>query len=1702
MSKEGVVFYYQSHAHMMLPVWCALHGQTVELFHEQRVCFSLKGAKIMMVSSEEYNLPPELLQTYKYSIMIKPVSDEEKVFFFCDELMFKRWTKYINDSVEGKDLEGSSFTLSQRDSKTFQKMSKIKVLFAGAEHLLHDEIGTIFNEISLNTTKEGNVLMKQKVGLKKKYLPVYIVVSPPLLLIFQSQNDYKNIKPFAILNLLNITVKLSDHHENTIILQGKKNLFFKTGFDNKKLYYYKDLCCFCIEKDQLSSWMTIIKATVDLVWRVWGAMMSAQPFDPSLFGSVNESSVDSEEDRKDQQNQTIPIIDSIGSSRMKKTQKEQRGLNKINSFDEVVEKKRKEDLEKLKKAKEELSKLEEEKIAAEKEKEEANEKVQKLEEEMREKKIEIEKLKVEREESFRLLKGQKEQSLCEIQRVEQEKEKKIKEEVEKAHHLREKEFEELLKRIKELEAINLENEYNKDEIKKKCLEISNIQEEKEELILSIQEIKEENEKRIKEIKNLQENKEENVRIFEEMKKEIEEREKELIIERKQEIELQNEVQRITNKSNNDVEKLTNQIEVLQKEINNQRSLLQEIEEKNKFFNNEIKEAKIKEQQTKEFFTEEMNQITKKGEEERNRIMKENVIMKEEIEKLNKEKEEINEKYNKKEIENEGDKEKLKNEIQKREEIENDKTSLQNQIFQLKKIIEELEEGNNSNTNKINVLTEECSKKDIEIENIKKEFEQEIKNEREKQIKGKEEEIIKIKEEMKMAEENYKNNISTIITKKDLEIYQLKEEEQNKEKEIDILTNQKEIISNELITKKEENEILKEKINETLKELKEKEESNNQYQQINEEMKEKLKEKENEIKIKEEKITNKEKEMEELKNNCNKLEKENEKRFKEKINELNKEIEEQKKNIKNIKEEEYLFADIILDNEEIKELKEEMIHSKLNRKMIEFIKKKEMEQLINDKKDLEIQLSKYQIENQKIKNQNDELKKINQTKENEKVLLNEINEILQNKINELKEKDKIQEDENNKLQSEITNYSKTITSLTEKIELCKTENTKIENKIQQKENEIEEIKKEKEIALEELNYEIKKKIKDFENQIKEQEIIQNNQIITIKEKDQNIYELKQNIEKMKKIIEETPLKEHEEENNKILKLKEENELLENKNKENIQKIEVLKKKEEELNNKIQLIEQEKINLNKEINIEIQKLKEELENEKNEKEKMKDFIKQKEIELQKEKDEKECIIQQKIRDEKEKINAQESVRKMAEKIVQQKIEESQKKNILESLEEEKRNRKKIENEKEIIEKDKEIMEKNINSLKEEIEELKKKDKKKIEDIKLIELIKQPTPYINEIKKDTKITPYGSFILNKIFPEKQQISTILKIISLGLKSITSLTNIHLENVLICFLEMLIMKGEVLKPQKGEFLRIEYHGSNSQIVNALFEVVNVDNYITTIAYALRGKAFKLNAQAKFEWKQSKSKCIGKLTSKEWFIKGYIEDKFIEIIMPPMINGRFNGDASVICDDKITINVHHGKACGDNGNIKVDVILKENKIKELKIKVEGEESHGFYAESEIFCVPISLQQNMEEMKLMNPVIIAAENGSDFEEVYNIIQKRYEKQLLELHFIEVQNEWKLKIENVNEKNLKKTYEKNGIIDVLPESIDKLKENELINVLQSYHEQIKTMGENKNDDIKEVTEEYQKKLEKMGTILQIVVVVSFALMAIVINMMLF
>ncbi|EDR21920.1 hypothetical protein EDI_267040 [Entamoeba dispar SAW760] len=771
-----------------------------------------------------------------------------------------------------------------------------------------------------------------------------------------------------------------------------------------------------------------------------------------------------------------------------------------------------------------------------------------------------------------------------------------------------------------------------------------------------------------------------------------------------------------------------------------------------------------------------------------------------------------------------------------------------------------------------------------------------------------------------------------------------------------------------------------------------------------------------------------------------------------------------------------------------------------------MKKKELEQLVNDKKDLEIQLSKYQIEYQKLQNQNDEFKKISQIKENKVVLLNEINEKVQNEINELKEKEKIQEEENNKLQHEIKNHLKTITSLTDKIEIFKTENTKIENSIQQKEKEnevmkeenkkkekeIEEIKKEKEITIEELNQEIKKKIEDFEKRIKEHEIIQSNQIIIIKEKDQNICELKQNIEKMKRVIE-TPMKENEE---------------------NLQKIEVLKKKEEELNNKLQLIEQEKtkeikelenekLNLNKEMGIKIQQLKEELENEKKENEKMKDFIKQKEIALQKEKEEKECIIQQKIRDEKEKINAQESIRKMAEKIVQQKIEENQKKNILESLEEERRNRKKIENEKEIIEKEKEVMEKDIKLFKEEIEELKKKDKKKIEDIKLIELIKQPTPYINENKKETKFTPYGSFVLNKIFPEKQQISPILKTIALGLKSITSLTNTHLENVVVCFLEMLIMKGEVLKPQKGEFLRIEYHGTNSQIVNALFEVVDIENSIT-IAYALRGKSFKLNAQAKFEWKQSKSKYIGKLTSKEWFIKGYIEDKFIEIIMPPMINGRFNGDGSVICDDKINIKVHHGKASGNNGNIKVDVILKESKIKELKIKIEGEskETHDFYSESEIYCVPISLQQNMEEMKLMKPVFIAAENGSDFEGIYNIIQKRCEKQPLELHFIEVQNEWKLKIENVDEKNLKKTYEKNGIIDVLPESIDKIKDNELLNVLQSYHEQIKTMGENENDDIKEVTEECQKKLEKMGTILQIVAVVSVALMSIVINMMLF
>ncbi|ELP94759.1 hypothetical protein EIN_341370 [Entamoeba invadens IP1] len=195
------------------------------------------------------------------------------------------------------------------------KLSKIQLLFKNVGHLMKTNLDEIFKEIELNKTLAGNVQMKVKQTIRKKYVNVYVIVSPPLLLVFENKEDVVDKKALCILNLLHVTVKLSETRKNTIVLQGKDNLFLRVGFDEKRLYHYKNLCCLCVEQSEVSKWLTTIKATVDLVWRVWGALISAEPFDPSI----------SENDTSDELTSCSEISDDMSE----KSEKSERGGQRV-----------------------------------------------------------------------------------------------------------------------------------------------------------------------------------------------------------------------------------------------------------------------------------------------------------------------------------------------------------------------------------------------------------------------------------------------------------------------------------------------------------------------------------------------------------------------------------------------------------------------------------------------------------------------------------------------------------------------------------------------------------------------------------------------------------------------------------------------------------------------------------------------------------------------------------------------------------------------------------------------------------------------------------------------------------------------------------------------------------------------------------------------------------------------------------------------------------------------------------------------------------------------------------------------------------------------------------------------------------------------------------------------------------------------------
>ncbi|KAL7712886.1 hypothetical protein QTN25_009532 [Entamoeba marina] len=340
MTTEGVVFYYQNQAYVMLPVWCAIHGFVVELYHEKMVSFSIKDALVVEGRSDGKIISPEVSASFPYFIKVSPMNEIERMFYFSEINTVKRWMCYFETASKGTSTSKSLLSMSQHSTKPISMNPKIKVLFPSAEHLLHDDVNIIYKEIGLNKIFEGEIQMKQKIGLRKKYINVYATISPPFLIVFETKAAKSLNYPFAILNLLNVTVRLNEVRENTIILQGKKNLFYRHGFRNQKLYYYKDVCSFCAKNNVLGQWLGALKATIDLVWRVWGDIVSLQSIDQSMFGSVSEGSdiSDSSEDTMPQHQfkTSFPAIENLINEN---TRKESLPSNQKSTFTSGVSQK-------------------------------------------------------------------------------------------------------------------------------------------------------------------------------------------------------------------------------------------------------------------------------------------------------------------------------------------------------------------------------------------------------------------------------------------------------------------------------------------------------------------------------------------------------------------------------------------------------------------------------------------------------------------------------------------------------------------------------------------------------------------------------------------------------------------------------------------------------------------------------------------------------------------------------------------------------------------------------------------------------------------------------------------------------------------------------------------------------------------------------------------------------------------------------------------------------------------------------------------------------------------------------------------------------------------------------------------------------------------------------------------------------------------
>ena len=166
-SHEGVIYYYEPNSEEMLPLWCHCFPRRLDFYFDKTLTIDMENAEIIQGETVSETIPEELREAFPHKLRIEPQHDREKTFYFKDEENLNRWKSLFLKSVQ---------------QESFNEIP----LFTHFFRMNHqsENVEELFRTIELNIIGQISSRMKQKFGLKKKYVDCYLVISPPFLLVF------------------------------------------------------------------------------------------------------------------------------------------------------------------------------------------------------------------------------------------------------------------------------------------------------------------------------------------------------------------------------------------------------------------------------------------------------------------------------------------------------------------------------------------------------------------------------------------------------------------------------------------------------------------------------------------------------------------------------------------------------------------------------------------------------------------------------------------------------------------------------------------------------------------------------------------------------------------------------------------------------------------------------------------------------------------------------------------------------------------------------------------------------------------------------------------------------------------------------------------------------------------------------------------------------------------------------------------------------------------------------------------------------------------------------------------------------------------------------------------------------------------------------------------------------------------------------